>query len=219
MPIFECSRCNTLSYSASRFASIACDSCGGMHFRAFDDVSSFGDVRVEPRRLAPGDHCCVPYDAPRDVAPLCARIVRDQLAAGSRVMAWPVPDLRDAIAASLAPDESAAVEWLDPLEVYGPPFDGEAIVEHFSGLAAREDRTMVVIGGPGRPLPEIATAEEYDAFERLVTERALETGMVVACLYDRRLHPAAHLACGDETHTLTTEHGAVHRNERFVFAS
>jgi len=219
MPIFECSRCNTLSYSAARFASIACDVCGGMHFRAFDDVSSFRDVRAEPRRLTAGDHCCVPYDAPEEVAPLCAHIVRDQLAAGSRVMAWPVPDLRDAITAALAPDEAAAVEWLDPRDVYGPPFDGEAIVEHFSGLAAQEDRTVVVIGGPGRPLPEITSADAYRQFERLVTERALETGMVVACLYDRRLHPAAYLACGDETHTLTTEGGAVRRNERFVFAS
>jgi len=219
MPIFECSRCNTLSYSASRFASIACDACGGMHFRAFDDVASFGDVRAEPRRLTRGDHCCVPYDAPEDAAPLCARIVRDQLAAGSRVMAWPVPDLRDEIAAALAPDEDASVEWLDPAGVYGPPFDPEGIVAHFSGLAAQEHRTVVVVGGPGRPLPEIATVDAFCRFERLVTERALETGMVVACLYDRRLHPPAHLACGDETHTLTIEGGTVRRNERFVFAA
>jgi hypothetical protein len=219
MPIFECSRCNTLSYSAARFASIACDACGGMHFRAFDDVSTFGDVRAEPRRLSPGDHCCLPYAAPEEVAPLCAHIVRDQLVAGSRVMAWPVPDVRAAIAAGLAPDEAAAVEWLDPGDVYGPPFDGEAIVEHFSGLAAQEPRTVVVIGGPGRPLPEIASVGEFGRFERLVTERALETGMVVACLYDRRLHPDSYVSCGDETHTLTAEDGAVRRNERFVFAS
>ena len=218
MPVYECARCNNLTYSASRFASIECELCGGSRHRALEHAFSFDEAREEPRALAPGDHCCAAFDDPADIAPLCAHVVRTGIAAGGRVLSWPPADLRELIGALLETHEIQAVEWMEPAEVYGDPFDAEAVVERFRLLAVAESRTVYAVGGFDTPLEQRTTPEGYRHYEQLATAAATETGMVVVCLLDRRLHSESFLSTGQETHPLASDGAAVKRNERFVFA-
>jgi hypothetical protein len=219
MPVYECARCNNLTYSASRFASIECDVCGGSRHRGLEHAFSFEEARDEPRVLAAGDHCCAAFDDPADVAPLCAHVIRAGVEAGARVMTWPQADLRGLIVAALEPHEAGAVEWMDAAEVLGDPFDPDALVARFRRLADDEPRPVYVIGGFDRALEERTTVEEYRRYEHLSTDAAVDTGMRIICLFDRRLHGEEFLRVGDETHPLASEGGAVKRNERFVFAA
>ena len=218
MPVYECARCNNLTYSASRFAAIDCDVCGGTRHRALEHAFSFEEARDEPRTIAAGDHCCAAFDDPSDVAPLCAHVIRTGLTEGSRVLSWPQADLRELIVAALEPDEVAAVEWMEPAEVYGDPFVPEAVVQRFRTLAEGEERTVYGVGGFDSPLERHTTPAGYRHFEELATKAAIDTGMLVVCLFDRRLHGAEFLETGERTHPLASDGGAVKRNERFVFA-
>lgn len=218
MPVFECARCNAMTYSASRFADLVCDRCGAARHRALDQAFSFDEARAAPRSLAPGDHCCLAFDAPEEVAGLCVRIVRTALGEGARVIAHPPARLRAAVEASLEPDEVAAVEWADPLDLYTDGFEPEAVVAHFRQLAESEPRQVYVVGGPGAALGAVTTRADFERFERLITEGTTDTGMIVVCLYDRPTLGEAYAAVGQVTHPLM---GAddVRRNERFAYAS
>jgi hypothetical protein len=219
MPVYECARCNNLTYSASRFTSIECDLCGGTRHRALEHAFSFEEARDEPRRLTPGDHVCVTFDTPDDVAPLCAHIIRSGLAENARVIAYPQDALATAITAILEPAEADAVEWQPADSIYGPGFDPDDVIEHFRLLAASEDRPLYIVGGSQRPFAELCDDAAFRRFEQGATEAAIDLGMVVVCLYERELQRGAHLDAGEETHPLASEDGApVKRNERFVFA-
>ena len=218
MPVYECARCNNLTYSASRFTVIDCDHCGSRLHRALEHAFSFDEARDEPRTLGHGDHCCVAYDDPADIAPLCARILRAGLAAGARVLAYPPPDVRALVEAALEPGEVAAIEWSCGREMYGEAFDADGVIERFRALAAADPRPVYVLGGFEEPLETVTTPEAYNRFERMSTEGALDTGIVVVCLYDRRLHDPAFIETGDETHPLAGAGATVKRNERFVYA-
>lgn len=219
MPVYECARCNNLTYSASRFASIECDVCGGSRHRGLEHAFSFDDARDEPRELAAGDHCCAAFDDPADVAPLCAHVIRAGVQAGARILTWPQAELRELIVAALEPSEAEAVEWMEAAEVYGDPFDADAVVTRFRRLAEGEPRPVYVVGGFDSALEDRTTVEEYRRFEHLATAAAVDTGMLVICLFDRRLHGEEFHGSGEETHPLASEGGAVKRNERFVFAA
>lgn len=219
MPVFECVRCNNLTYSASRFASLDCDRCGAARHRAIDHAFSFDEARSAVRPLAAGDHCCIHFDAPGDVAGLCAQILRSGLAEGARVLAHPPQDLRRAIEEELEAGEAAAVEWADPAALYAGDFDPEAIVAAFRQVAESETRPVWVLGGPPACPSAFTTAAEFGRFERLITDGAAETGMVVVCLCDRSVQGPEFVAAGEETHTLAGDGDAVRRNERFAYAS
>jgi hypothetical protein len=219
MPVFECVRCNNLTYSASRFASIDCDQCGAARHRALDHAFSFDEARSAPRTLGDGDHCCVPFDTPEDVAPLCAEIVRAGLAEGARVMAHPPGGLRRAIEDELEADEAAAVEWADPAGLYDDGFDPDGTVAAFRQIAEAEPRPLWVLGGPAVSPSTFTTLEDFRRFERLITEGSVDTGMVVVCLYDRAVQDPEFVAAGEETHPLAGEGDAIRRNERFAYAS
>ena len=219
MPVFECVRCNNLTYSASRFASVDCDHCGADRHRSLDHAYSFDEARVAARALAPGDHCCVHFDAPGDVAGLCAQILRAGLADGARLLAHPPGDLRGAIEAELEPGEAAAVEWADPSALYFDGFDADAIVAAFRQVAEAESRPVWVLGGPAACPSTFTTLGEFRRFEQLITDGTAETGMVVVCLYDRAVQGAEFATAGEETHPLAGDGDAVRRNERFAYAS
>ena len=220
MPVFECVRCNNLTYSASRFAAIDCAECGGARHRSLDHAYSFDDARAADRSLGAGDHCCLAYDDPADVAPLCARIVRDGLAEGARLMAHPPTALGDAMRDALTDEEAAAVEWADPGGLYGEGFDPDCIVAAFRAVAEAEERPLWVLGGPGVAPRSFTTPDAFGRFERLITEGASDTGLIIVCLYDRALHGPDFVAGGEAVHTLFSDDGdALRRNERFVYAS
>ena len=219
MPVFECSRCNNLTYSASRFATIACDVCGGERHRSLDHAFSFDEAREEPRDLRPGDHCCATFEAPEELAPLCLHVIRAGIAEGARVFAYPQAALAEVLRAGLSAEEVAAVEWGASDSVYGPGFDADEVIARFRAIAEAEERPVYVIGGSETPLSELADAEEFRRFERLATEAAVDLEMLVVCTYDRSLPHPEHLDAGAETHPLMTTGGPVKRNERFVFAA
>lgn len=218
MPVFECSRCNNLTYSASRFALLVCDVCGSNRQRILEHAFSFAEARDEPRELGPGDHCCLSYDSDDQPLPHCLRFIRQGIGAGGRVMAH-VPDpLEPPIREALRPDEDELVDWGPAEDVYGPDFDPVAIIARFVAAAESDPSTVYVLGGPARPLESIVSAEDYTRYERMATEAATANGMVVLCLLDRSRHAAEHLAACEQTHTLAAVGEAVTRNERFVYA-
>lgn len=218
MPVFECARCNNLTYSASRFADLSCDRCGAARHRALDQAFSFDEARTAPRTLSPGDHCCVPFDQPEQVAALCARILRAGVEAGARVFAHPPQRVADAIRSHLSEDEAGSVEWIDSAALYGDGFDPDRIVAAYRSLAASERRPVWVLGGPATSPRSFTTLDAFRRFERLITDGVEDTGMVVVCLYDRALHGPDFLAVGEETHALAAEGDDVRRNERFAYA-
>jgi hypothetical protein len=219
MPVFECSRCNNLTYSAARFAAIACDVCAGERHRVLEQAYSFDDARGEPRELTHGDHCCAGFEIPDDVVPLLLHVIRTGLTENAHVIAYPQEQLRRALAERLTPDEEAAVNWGPSGDVYGPGFDADEVIGRFRGVAEASDRPVYVIGGSELPLHALADADEFRRYERLATEAAVELGMVVVCAYDRTLPHAEHVAAGEETHPLATSGGPVKRNERYVYAA
>ena len=220
MPVYECAVCNNLTYSASRFGSIDCDRCGGTRHRSLEHAYSFDEARAEPRTLSGGDHCCLGFDDPADVAQLCVDVIRTGFAAGARVIAHPPADVRAEIEPLLEPHEAEAVEWADTDALYRPGFDADAAVAAFRAISDAETRPLYVLGGPGIDLCSLMTPEELRRFERLITQGTSETGMVVVCLYDRRLQTDDSIEAGHETHPLTSDDGgAIRRNERFAYAS
>jgi MEDS: MEthanogen/methylotroph, DcmR Sensory domain len=219
MPVFECARCNNLTYSASRFASISCDICGGARQRVLEHAFSFDEARDEPRNLTHGDHCCCSFTTPEEAAPLCAHVIRAGLAENARVMVFVKAELADAITAQLTPEEAQAVEFGGADDVYGPGFDPDETITRFRAIAAEEQRPVYVLGGARRPLDTLVDREAFERYERMATETAVELGMVVICLYEEGLHAHSHVTVRDATHPLTTEGGPVRRNADFVFSA
>lgn len=217
MPVFECSRCNNLTYSASRFTSLTCDVCGGERHRVLDHAFSFDDARAQPRTIVHGDHCCLAYDDPAEVAPLFAAVLRHGVAEEAHVIAYPPADVRALVEQALSADDRDAVAWQEPQSVYGDDFDAAEVVERFRAIAESETRPVYVLGGPDRPLTSFATPEEFMRFERRVTELGSQLGMVIVCLYDRSVQPDAMVDVGCTTHPLAAAHGALRRNDEFVF--
>jgi hypothetical protein len=217
MPVFECSRCNNLTYSASRSADTDCDVCGGSRKRSLEHAFSFDEAREEPRVVAHGDHVCVWFDEPEQVAPLCVHLIRTGLAEGALVVAYPQAVLAAAIKDQLTEDERAKVDWHESADVYGPGFDPDDVVARFRTVGEAEQRPVYVLGGAESRLDELGAAEVFRRFERLATEVAIDTGMVVVCLYDRSFQPQGHVEAAEETHPLETSGATVKRNEDFVF--
>ena len=218
MPVFECSRCNNLTYSASRFASITCDVCGGTRQRVLEHAFSFDDARAQPREIDHGDHCCVSFADPAEVVPLCVGILRRGIAESARVIGYPPHAVRLLVDEALTAEEAGAVEWQEPESVYGDAFDADEVVARFRAIAEDEERPVYVVGGADQPLSNVASADEFAAYERRATALATELGMVVVCLYDETLQPKSHLDARDATHPLTSARGALRRNGDFVYA-
>jgi MEDS: MEthanogen/methylotroph, DcmR Sensory domain len=219
MPVFECSRCNNLTYSASRFALLVCDVCGSNRQRILEHAFSFTEARDEPRDLASGDHCCLSYADLDEAVTASTRFVRHGLAAGARVLSHIPAGVERGVRDELRSDEDELVEWGSADDIYAPGFDVEEIVARFVAVAEAEPRTVYVLGGPDRPFEEFVTADGYERYERCATEATTATGMVVLCLVDRTLHASDYHLSGLHTHPLTVDDdGAVKRNERFVYA-
>jgi len=218
MPVFECSRCNNLTYSASRFALLVCDVCGSNRQRSLEHAFSFSEAREEPRELAPGDHCCLSYDDPAAAAPACVRLIRQAIADDGRIIGYLPKALEEAVRRELRPDEDARVEWDDPDNVYGPGFDADVVIENFVAIAEAEPRQVYLLGGSARPLETLMTSEEYADFERRATEATTASGLIALCLLDRRLHAPGHHLDSLHTHPLAAAGDEIRRNERFVYA-
>lgn len=214
MPIFECSRCNHLTYSSSIDAAGSCAQCGSERHRILD--GGFREARTSPRSLAAADHATLVYDDPDRVAPFCARFLTEGFDAGERVVAAMPDDLRRAVAALLAPDVEAIVEWRRPSEIYGD-FDADRVAAMYDGLIGAEPRTTRILAGLDRECAEGVEPEEYDRYEAAAHAIITGHGATAVCLYDTRAIPAELLAVAGRWHTLSVEDGAVRRNEQFEY--
>src|SRR5688572_12782361 len=144
MPVFECSRCNDMTYSAFTGVTHTCAHCGSATFRVIE--GAFDQARAATRDLAPGDHSALMYDDERAVAPFCARFLTEGIDAGERVVAALPGALDEDVRALLAPDVSVLIEWHTPAELYGD-FDAERVASMYDEMIARDSRASRILAG------------------------------------------------------------------------
>ena len=215
MPVFECARCNEMTYSASVGAVSPCVSCGSERQRVIDGY--FDEARRSLRPLDAGDHATLVYDNPRAVAPFCARFLTDGAAAGERVVAGIPSDLREAVSELLAPDVERVVEWETPGSIYGD-FDADRVAETYEGLIAGEDRGTRILAGPDSESAQAVAPAEYSRYEAIAHSLITAHGATVVCVYDASSVSPDFLDMTERRHGLLVDDGgAVRRNERFVY--
>ena len=214
MPIFECSRCNEMTYSASFGAVAPCARCGNERQRVLD--GGFDEARRSQRPLAAADHASLVYEDPAAVAPFCARFLTDGVNAGERVVAVLATDLRDAISDLLAADVEVVVEWDDPQSVYGD-FDADRVAAKYDALIGGESRTTRILACLDGPSAEGVTADQLARYEAMAHAIVTDHGATAVCLYDARSLTAELLEVASLRHGLAVEDGAVRRNERFEY--
>ena len=216
MPVFECSRCNHMTYSASTRIELRCAQCGAERLRVLEDPISFEEARAKPRLPSHGDHLSIAFTDPDEVTPILAAVLRTGVGEGAVVHAFVPPELAEPARERLGED-AAHVVFADSGEIYGD-FDPALVIGHYRQLAENEERPIYVAAGIDRPVSEVASLDAWTAYEERVHELTVELGMVVLCLYDRALHDEASLAVCARTHPLSGTGGELHRNEAFAYA-
>lgn len=215
MPIFECSRCNEMTYSAFPGAvATPCPSCEGEYCRVLD--GNFDDARRCGRNLAAGDHATLAYEDPSTVAPFCARYLTEGVNAGERVIAPLRDEMREGIASMLAADVELLVEWEDAEQIYGD-FDADRIASMYDALIGGEERTTRVLAQLDDGLAGGVPPAELDRYEVAAHSIITSHGALAICLYDAGSLDPAVLEIGARRHTLAIEDGAIRRNERFEY--
>ena len=214
MPIFECSRCNDLTYSSSVGASGPCARCGSEHHRILD--GGFGEARESTRSLAEADHATLVYDDPAQPAPFCAHFLTEGVDAGERVFATLTDDLRRAVSPLLAPDAKALIDWRDPREIYGD-FDADRVAAMYDELIASEPRTTRILAALDSNCVEGISVSEFDRYEAMAHRIVNARAATAVCLYDTRALPGAFLAVAARRHTLSVRDGAARRNDQFEY--
>ena len=214
MPIFECSRCNEMTYSASVGAATACARCGSERQRVIE--GGFDEARRSQRVLGAGDHASLVYDDVASVAPFCARFLTDGADRGERVVAGLEDDLREAVSALLAPDVELMIEWEDPRAIYRD-FDADRITAMYDALIGGESRTTRILAGLDSESAAGVEPAELARYEEIAHEIIIARGATVLCAYDARsLRPELLEVCA-RCHGLAVEDGTVRRNERFEY--
>jgi hypothetical protein len=213
MPIFECARCNDMTYSASAGALYPCARCGSATIRVVE--GGFAEARTALRDLARGDHSTLVHDDHVAIAPFCARYLTEGVEADERVVAAVRSDLRAAIVALLAPGVLGTVEWQEPGEVYAD-FDADRVAAMYDEMIGEEPRTTRILAGLDSA--DGVDAGEFDRYERLAHEIVTGRGANVICLFDSRVLPPEFIELAVRRHGLAVSDGAVRRNERFEYA-
>lgn len=214
MPIFECSRCNELTYSASVETVRPCPRCDEIRHRVLD--GGFADARDLARDLAPGDHAMMLYDDPSLVAPFCCRYLTEGIDKGERVMAVAPDDLRVATEALLAADVYVLIEWVDPMTIYGN-FDAVRVATMYDTLIGTEPRSMRILAVLCEALADGVASADFDRYECLAHDIVNRHGATAICLYDTRGLDPEFLNTSGRRHTLRVSDGTVRRNESFEF--
>jgi hypothetical protein len=214
MPIFECSRCNALTYSSSTDAAGACARCGSERHRILE--GGFAEARQSPRSLGQGDHATLVYDDPERIVPFCARFLTEGIDAGEHVVCGVHDDLRRAVSALLAPDVAVLVDWQDPGEIYAE-FDADRVAAMYDALIGAEPRTTRILAGLDGACAENIPPDEFDRYEAAAHAIITGHGATALCLYDARSLPEAFLPVAARRHTLRVEDDGVRRNEQFAY--
>ena len=215
MPIFECARCNEMTYSASMGAVAACERCGSDRQRVIE--GDFDQARRRLRTLDAGDHATLVYDDPAKVAPFCSQFLTDGVNAGERVITGLQPDLREAVAALLEPEVELAVEWETPGTIYGD-FDADRVAATYEAVIANEGRTTRILAGFDEESAEGVDPAELARYETKAHAIVTSLGATVVCVFDVRSVPSAFIDVSGRQHGLEVgEDGGVRRNERFEY--
>lgn len=214
MPIFECARCNEMTYSASAGVRVTCERCGSERQRVLD--GDFEDARRSRRALGPGDHATLIYEDLSVAAPFCAGFLTDGVNGGERVVAALQDDLREAICTLLAPEVELAVEWETPGSIYGD-FDADRVAAMYEALIMEEPRTTRVLAGFDEESAEGVPPSELARYEELAHAIITAHGATVVCVFDRTTLPPDFVDVSPRRHGLMVEDGAVRRNERFEY--
>lgn len=214
MPIFECVRCNEMTYSAFPGAAGECAACGSERQRVVD--GDFDEARRRHRTLRTGDHASLVYDDPTAVAPFCARFLTEGVNAGERVVAGLQDDLREAVSPLLPADVQVRVEWKDPRSIYGN-FDADQVAAKYGALISSEERPTRILAGIDGESAEGVDPDEMARYETLSHAIITGNGATVVCLYDEDSLPPAFVDVSERRHGLLVEDGAVRRNERFEY--
>lgn len=219
MPVFECSRCNHLSYSSATTNVGRCEECAATRKRVIQDATTFAQAKEVPRAASFGDHSLAVFDDFEDVAALAAEFVREGKAAGALVVVAVAQGLEDLLLERLDGTEQYGLAWEPPTDMYGPLFWGPDIIDRFRRITDEEDRPVFVIGCPDQPIQTFTSLEGWLEYERMAHELAVERGMNVLCLYDARIHDERMLRAGLETHSLHADphDGAFRRNALFDY--
>ena len=217
MPIFECSRCNDLTYSSATTNVAACPDCGAERKRLVHDASSFAEAKAVPRATSHGDHSIAVFDDYEQVAPIATQFVDQATLAGGLVMAAVPDELERLILDRLHPEDQGGIFWEPPSDTYGPTFGPQQVIDRFIEIAESEDRPVFVLGCANEPIQSFTSREGWVEYERLAHETAVEHGMTVLCLYNAGLHDPAMLEAGLKTHGLTAESSHFRRNEQFDY--
>jgi DNA-directed RNA polymerase subunit RPC12/RpoP len=218
VPVFECSRCNEMTYSSSKTNPAPCPECGAERKRLVTDAASFAEAKQIPRAVSYGDHTIAVFDEFDQVADLAVDFIRHGQRVGALVMAALPQDLEDMILAQLDVDEARDVAWEPPSDSYGPLFSPESVIGRFREIADLEPRPVFVVGCADEPIQDFTSIDGWTQYERMAHETAVEYGMTVLCLYDNRLHDHRMLEAGLKTHGLTVDdEGRLMRNEAFDY--
>src|SRR5688500_1422750 len=161
MPIFECSRCNDLTYSSASTNVAPCPSCSAERKRIVHDAASFAEAKKVPRATSYGDHSIAVFDDYEQVAPIATQFVDQAVLSGGLVMAA-VPDaLEQLILTRLHPDDQNGIFWEPPSDTYGPTFAPQPAVDRFRDIAEAEDRPVFVLGCPDEPIQTFTSREGW----------------------------------------------------------
>lgn len=219
MPVLECSRCNELYYSAHGSTDLACDACGCVVWRLFEDEVSFARVSRLARRFQPGDHAALVYTEPEEAADFCAGYLREGALRGERLVMSVPGDLRVAVEVRLAPSELNGMKLLEPLTVYAD-FEPERAAEVYTELATCADGPVRLVCGPDAESVAGVQLDDWRLYERLVHDRILEHGVTALGVYDGRSLPMGFPPVAIEGHPLVSRNGAdLKRNPDFKYAA
>ena len=214
--VFECARCNALTYSASREAVSACERCGSTTARVLDAVT-FAAAESTPRIPAPGDHCLTVVADDDEAVRVALPFLRDGLLGGERVFAWLRPARCAQIEAQLPAEAARRLECMDAEKAYASPFDALATVERVVAVARDGGPPVRIVGGPPGTLTDLAPAAEWARYEALAHEAAVSEGITALCVYDASSLDSELREMVHRTHPLIGRHDEVRRNPDFAW--
>lgn len=218
MPVFECSRCNEMTYSSSKTNTAPCPKCGIARKRLVIDAGSFAEAKQIPRAVSYGDHSIAVFDEFPQVADLVTAFIRDGLRCDALVIAGMPQGLEDLVLERLEPAEARTIAWEPASDTYGPLFHPENVIDRFRQIAILESRPVYVVGCPEEAIQGFTSLHDWVLYERMAHETAVEHGMTVLCLYDTRLHDARMMEAGLKTHSLAADgENRFVRNEAFDY--
>jgi hypothetical protein len=208
LPVLECSRCNELYYSAHGSTELSCDACECRVWRVFEDEVSFARVSGLPRTLQAGDHAALLYTDDAEAADFCADYLRDGLSRGERLVIAVASELRDNVTSRLPQQDADRVTILDAARIYyGPDFDPAATAHGYAGLVQAEDGPVRLVCGPDPDAVVGMDIDDWQRYERIAHELALDLGATALCVYDGRRLPIGFSPVAVATHPLISRGG------------